>query len=115
MYYSTEELWFPEWEMGGTYWEHPELYEKWNPARFVERWKTPELVIHGGLDYRIPITQGLATFTALQRRGIPSELLVFQQEDHWVLKPADSLLWYQTVLGWLARWVGAPAAPAAAH
>jgi dipeptidyl aminopeptidase/acylaminoacyl peptidase len=114
MYYSTEELWFPEWEMGGPYWQSAEMYEKWNPARFVDRWRTPELVIHGSLDYRIPVTQGLATFTALQRRGIASELLVFQQENHWVLKPADSLLWHQTVLSWLARWVGAPDAPGAA-
>ncbi|HLX06306.1 MAG TPA: S9 family peptidase [Thermoanaerobaculia bacterium] len=115
MYYATEELWFPEWEMGGPYWQHPELYEQWNPARFVDRWRTPTLVIHGGLDYRIPITQGLGAFTALQRRGIPSELLTFPQENHWVLKPADSLLWHQTVLAWLARWLGpAPAAGGAA-
>jgi dipeptidyl aminopeptidase/acylaminoacyl peptidase len=112
MYYATEELWFPEWEMGGPYWQHPDLYEQWNPARFVDRWRTPMLVIHGSLDYRIPITQGLGAFTALQRRGIPSELLNFPEENHWVVKPADSLLWHQTVLAWLARWLG-PAPPAA--
>jgi dipeptidyl aminopeptidase/acylaminoacyl peptidase len=106
MYYATEELWFPEWEMGGPYWQDPEAYEKWNPVRFVDRWRTPMLVIHGSLDYRIPVTQGLGAFTALQRRGIPSELLSFPEENHWVLKPADSLLWHQTVLSWLARWLG---------
>ena len=105
MYYATEELWFPEWEMGGPYWQNPDAYEKWNPVRFVDRWRAPMLVIHGSLDYRIPVTQGLGAFTALQRRGIPSELLNFPEEDHWVLKPADSLLWHQTVLSWLARWL----------
>ena len=108
MYYATEELWFPEWEMGGPYWQNPELYEKWNPVRYVDRWRTPTLIVHGSLDYRIPITQGLAAFTALQRRGIPSEMLNFPEENHWVLRPADSLLWHQTVLSWLARWLGPP-------
>jgi dipeptidyl aminopeptidase/acylaminoacyl peptidase len=106
MYYATEELWFPEWEMGGPYWQNPDTYEKWNPVRFVDRWRTPMLIIHGDLDYRIPVTQGLGAFTALQRRGIPSEFLHLAAENHWVLKPADSLLWHQTVLSWLARWLG---------
>ncbi len=106
MYYATEELWFPEWEMGRPYWQDPEAYEKWNPVRFVDRWRAPMLVVHGSLDYRIPVTQGLGAFTALQRRGIPSELLNFPEENHWVLKPDDSLLWHQTVLSWLARWLG---------
>jgi dipeptidyl aminopeptidase/acylaminoacyl peptidase len=110
MYYATEELWFPEWEMGGPYWQNPDTYEKWNPARFVDRWRTPMLIIHGDLDYRIPITQGLAAFTALQRRGVTSEFLHFSAENHWVQKPADSLLWHQTVLAWLARWLGPGAA-----
>jgi len=106
MYYSTEELWFPEWEFGGPYWQAPELYEKFNPVNFVGNWKTPMLVIHGGHDYRVPETQGLGAFTALQRRGIPSELLHFPEENHWVLSPANSILWHQTVLDWLARWSG---------
>jgi dipeptidyl aminopeptidase/acylaminoacyl peptidase len=110
MYYATEELWFPEWEMGGPYWQNPDTYEKWNPVRFVDRWRTPMLIIHGDLDYRIPVTQGLGAFTALQRRGIPSEFLHFSAENHWVVKPADSLLWHQTVLSWLARWLGPGAA-----
>jgi dipeptidyl aminopeptidase/acylaminoacyl peptidase len=101
MYYSTEELWFPEWENGGTYYEKPENYEKFNPAAHVTKWKTPMLVIHGELDYRVPPEQGIATFTALQRRGIESRLLVFPNENHWVLKPANSVLWHQTVFDWL--------------
>jgi len=101
MYYSTEELWFPEWEMGGTYYDAPALYEKFNPASFVKQWRTPMLVIHGELDFRIPYSQGLAVFTALQRRGIESRLLEFPNENHWVLNPADSLQWHHAVLEWL--------------
>jgi|CXWL01.1.fsa_nt_gi dipeptidyl aminopeptidase/acylaminoacyl peptidase len=104
MYYTTEELWFPEWEQGGPYFRNPEAHEKFNPARFVDRWQTPMLVVHGALDYRVPETQGLATFTALQRRGIPSRLLEFPNENHWVLKPSNGLLWHETVLAWLGQW-----------
>jgi dipeptidyl aminopeptidase/acylaminoacyl peptidase len=105
MYYTTEELWFPEWEHLGSYFENPEAHERHNPAHHVARWRTPMLVVHGALDYRVPDGQGLATFTALQRRGIPSELLYFPDENHWVLKPANSILWHDTVLGWLDRWL----------
>lgn len=101
MYYSTEELWFPEWEFGGPYYTHPDLYGKWDPSRFVGKWRTPMLVIHGGKDYRVPDTQGLSTFTALQRRGIESRLLYFPDENHWVLKPRNSLQWHAVVLDWL--------------
>jgi dipeptidyl aminopeptidase/acylaminoacyl peptidase len=101
MYYATEELWFPEWELGGPQYENPQGYEAVNPVDFVARWRTPMLVIHGEQDFRIPYPQGLGAFTALQRRGIESRLLVFPDEDHWVLKPANSVLWYHTVLGWL--------------
>jgi dipeptidyl aminopeptidase/acylaminoacyl peptidase len=101
MYYSTEELWFPEWEMGGTYYNAPELYEKFNPADFVSKWRTPMLVIHGEQDFRIPYSQGLGVFTALQRRGIESRLLVFPNENHWVVKPADSIQWHHAVFDWL--------------
>ena len=104
MYYATEELWFPEWEQGGPYWQNPEGYEKYNPVNYVERWKTPMLVVHSALDFRIPVTQGLAVFNTLQRRGIPSKLLVFPDENHWVLKPGNSILWHQTVLDWLDQW-----------
>ena len=101
MYYATEELWFPEWEMRGTYYDAPQLYEKFNPVNFVTRWRTPMLVIHGEQDFRIPVSQGLGVFTALQRRGIESRLLEFPNENHWVLKPADSVQWYHAVLEWL--------------
>ena len=101
MYYETEELWFMEWENGGTQYEHPENYEKFNPVDFVSKWQTPMLIIHSEQDFRIPYPQGLGAFTALQRRGIESKLLVFPDENHWVLKPANSVLWYHTVMGWL--------------
>jgi len=101
MYYATEELWFPEWEFGGPQYEVPENYEHVNPVDFVAKWRTPMLVIHGQQDFRIPYTQGIGAFTALQRRGIESKLLLFPDENHWVLKPANSVLWYHTVLGWL--------------
>jgi dipeptidyl aminopeptidase/acylaminoacyl peptidase len=105
MYYGTEELWFPEWEQGGPYWKDPQAYEKQNPVNFVEKWKTPMLVIHGGLDYRIPDNQGFAAFNALQRRGIPSRFLYFPDENHWVLKPGNALRWHEVVLDWLDRWL----------
>jgi len=105
MYGVTEELWFPEWEFGGTPWAHPELYEKWSPHLFVKNFKTPTLVVQGELDFRVPVDQGLQLFTALQRRGVPSKLLYFPDEGHWVLKPQNSKLWYQTVRDWLDQWI----------
>jgi dipeptidyl aminopeptidase/acylaminoacyl peptidase len=104
MYYSTEELWFPEWENGGAEYANPAAYAKHNPIDYVNKWQTPTLVIHGQLDYRVPYTQGLAVYTALQRRGVPSELLYFPDENHWVLKPANSVQWYDTVIKWMDRW-----------
>jgi dipeptidyl aminopeptidase/acylaminoacyl peptidase len=101
MYYSTEELWFMEWENRGTQYENPKGYEQSNPVDFVSQWKTPMLVFHGEQDFRIPYSQGIAAFTALQRKGIESRLVIFPDENHWVLKPANSVLWYHTVLGWL--------------
>jgi len=101
MAYATEELWFTEWENGGTYYANPNGYEKFNPVNFVTKWKTPMLVVQGDLDFRIPTSQGLGTFAALQRQGIESKLLVFPDENHWVLKPANSILWHHTVIGWL--------------
>ena len=106
MAYSTEELWFNEWEHGGKpYHEAPEAYEKWNPANHVDKWKTPMLVVLGEKDFRIPYSQGLGAFTALQRKGVEAELLVFPDENHWVLKPKNSLQWHQTVFAWLARFL----------
>jgi dipeptidyl aminopeptidase/acylaminoacyl peptidase len=104
-YFDTEELWFPEWENGGTPWTAKDAYAKHNPIDHVEKWKTPTLVIHGVKDYRVVYAQGLSTFTALQRQGIPSKLLIFPDENHWVLKPANSLQWHDTVLGWLGEWL----------
>lgn len=101
MAYSTEELWFTEWENGGVPWEVREAIEKHNPVNFVERWRVPMLVIHGQKDYRVLVEQGLATFTALQRRGIPSEFLYFPDENHWILRPHNSVLWHETVNRWL--------------
>jgi dipeptidyl aminopeptidase/acylaminoacyl peptidase len=101
MYYTTEELWFTEWENGGPYFDTPEIHERFNPVNFVKAWKTPMLVTHGQRDFRVPYAQGIATFTALQRRGIESKFVVFPDENHWVLKPANSIYWYGTVLDWL--------------
>ncbi|MFO0972051.1 MAG: S9 family peptidase [Phycisphaerae bacterium] len=103
-YYDTEELWFPEYEHGGPPWEGGASYTTHNPIDLVGQWKTPMLVIHGGRDYRVVDTHGMSTFTALQRRGIPSRFLYFPDENHWVLKPANSILWHETVLGWLDQW-----------
>jgi dipeptidyl aminopeptidase/acylaminoacyl peptidase len=103
-YFNTEELWFPEWEHGGTPWTNPKGYEKHNPVNFVKNWKTPMLVIHGAFDYRVVDTQGMATFNALQRLGIPSKFLYFPDENHWVLKPHNSILWHETVISWMDKW-----------
>ncbi len=107
MAYETEELWFNEWEFGGPYYQ-PEaaaLYERWNPVNFVQNWRTPMLVIHSERDFRIPYSQGLAVFAALQRRDIPSRLLEFPDENHWVLKPQNSIQWYREVHAWVDRWL----------
>jgi dipeptidyl aminopeptidase/acylaminoacyl peptidase len=111
MYYATDELWFEEHENGGTQFDNPANYEKFNPLNHVKNWRVPMLVIHDSRDYRIPESQGLGAFTALQRRGIPSEFLNFPDEDHLVLKPQNSVMWHQTVLGWLKRWTDAPKPP----
>ena len=102
---TTEELWFPLWEMGGTPWEKPEEYAKWSPSRYAKDFHTPTLVIHGELDFRVPYGQGLQLFTALQMQKVPSKLLVFPDEGHWVLKPQNSILWYQTFIDWIDSWV----------
>jgi dipeptidyl aminopeptidase/acylaminoacyl peptidase len=104
-YGATDELWFPEWEFGGAYWTNPATYERWSPRAFARNFKTPTLVVHGERDYRVPIEQGLAFFTALQRQGVPSRLVVFPDENHWVLKPGNSVRWYAEVIAWLDRWV----------
>ncbi len=103
-YYDTEELWFPEWEHGGTPWENKAGYSKANPIDHVDQWRVPMLIVHSAKDYRVVDTQGLSSFTVLQRRNVPSKLLFFPDENHWVLKPANSVLWHETVLGWLDQW-----------
>ena len=102
MAYETEELWFDQWDNGGP-WTTRTDGEKWNPVSHVAKWKTPTLVIHGEKDYRIPYSQSLAAFTALQQQGVESKLLVFPDENHWVLKPKNSIQWHQTVFAWLAK------------
>jgi len=104
-YGVTEELWFPEWEFKGNPWDNPELYQRWSPDNYVKNFKTPTLVSHGELDFRVPINQGLELFTALQRREVPSKLLYFPDEGHWVLKPQNSKLWYQTVGDWFDQYL----------
>lgn len=109
MAYETEELWFDEWEHGGkAYHEDPAAFEKWNPVNHVTAWKTPQLVITSEGDYRIPYTQGIAAFTALQRREIPSRFVIFPGGSHWVLKPKESRQWYGEVLGWMDKWTAKP-------
>lgn len=107
-YYSTEELWFPRWDFGGSYAENRDVYEKWNPVNHVDKWQTPMLVIAGEQDFRVPYTQGLQSFTALKERDVPSQLLVFPDENHWVLGAANSLQWHDTVFAWLDRWLKQP-------
>jgi dipeptidyl aminopeptidase/acylaminoacyl peptidase len=105
MYGGTEELWFPNWEFKGTPWTNPTMYARWSPSKFVSNFKTPILVIHGEQDFRVPIGEGLQLYTAAQRMGVDSKLLIFPDEGHWVLKPQNSQLWYHTVLDWLDKYL----------
>jgi dipeptidyl aminopeptidase/acylaminoacyl peptidase len=104
----TEELWFPEWEFGGpaTSAAARANFEKWSPHRFAQNIKTPTLVITNELDYRVPVDQGIQLFTALRRNGVPSEMLIFPDEGHWVLKALNSREWHQAVFGWIRKYVG---------
>ncbi len=105
-YGTTEELWFNEWEFKGTPWTNRELYRRWSPHLFAANFKTPTLVIHGQLDYRLDVSEGFQLFTTLQRLKVPSEMLYFPDEGHWVLKPQNAQLWYKTVNGWVDQWIG---------
>jgi len=105
-YGTTEELWFPEWEFKGPPWKNHELYRKWSPHLFADKFKTPTLVIHGQNDYRIDVSQGFDLFTTLQRLKVPSKMLYFPDEGHWVLKPQNAQLWYKTVNNWVDQWCG---------
>jgi acylaminoacyl-peptidase len=104
MGFSTEELWFDDWERGGNVIDQPEHYEQFNPINSAKNWSKPMMIVHGGRDYRIPETQGIGAFTILQNRKIPSKFLYFPDENHWVLKPQNSVQWHDEVLGWLAKW-----------
>jgi dipeptidyl aminopeptidase/acylaminoacyl peptidase len=104
-YGTTEELWFPEWEFKGTPWTDREMYRRWSPHLFATQFKTPTLVIHGQLDYRLDVSEGFQLFTTLQRLKVPSKMLYFPDEGHWVLKPQNSQLWYKTVNSWVAEHV----------
>jgi dipeptidyl aminopeptidase/acylaminoacyl peptidase len=101
---ATEELWFPIWEFGGMPWDNPEMYARWSPSLFAKEFRTPTLVFHGELDYRVPYGQGLQLFTALQMQKVPSRLVVFPDEGHWVLKPQNTLFWYKTFIDWIDSW-----------
>ena len=104
-YGATEELWFPEWDLGGPPWVNITDYEKWSPSRFAHNWRTPTLVIHGALDFRVPETEGMQTFTALQRQGVPSRFLYFPDEGHWIGRPQNQIVWWNTVHEWLGRYL----------
>ena len=104
VYGTTEELWFPEWEFKGSPWKNRELYRKFSPHLFADKFKTPTLVVHGQNDYRLDVSEGFQLFTTLQRLKIPSKMLYFPDEGHWVLKPQNSRLWYKTVNDWVDQW-----------
>ncbi|MEO5762037.1 MAG: S9 family peptidase [Vicinamibacteria bacterium] len=101
---TTEEQWFTDWEFGGAPWKDRTQYDKFSPSRFISQCTTPTLIIHNDRDYRVPVDQGLQMFTALQRQGVPSRLVMFPEENHWVLKAENSVRWYDEVLGWLKKW-----------
>jgi len=104
MFGSTEELWFPNWEFGGAYWQKIDNYNKWSPHRFVKNWKTPLLVFQGQKDYRVDLSEGLQAFTAAQLQGIPSKLVYFPDEGHSVLKPLNREFVYKTIIDWIEKW-----------
>jgi dipeptidyl aminopeptidase/acylaminoacyl peptidase len=104
-YGSTDELWFPEWDLTGTPWDEPDVYDRLSPIRYAKHFATPHLFTHGDLDYRVPITGGETMFTALQRLGIPSKMIRFTDEGHWILKPQNAEFWYRSVLDWFDRWL----------
>ncbi len=106
-YGMTEELWFPEWEFKGPPWKKRDVYRKWSPHEYAQNFKTPTLVVHGQNDYRLDVSQAFDLFTTLQILKVPSKMLYFPDEGHWVLKPQNSQLWYKTVNDWVDQWCGA--------
>jgi dipeptidyl aminopeptidase/acylaminoacyl peptidase len=111
--YATEELWFPDHEFGGPPWASDD-YRKWSPMTAADKFATPEMIVHGERDYRIPVEQAYLMFTLLQRKNVPSKMLVFPDENHWVLKPGNSRLWYASMIDWFHRWLGGAPADARA-
>ena len=105
MYGTTEELWFPEWDLGKTPWDNPEGYKKFSPHTYAREFKTPMLIIHGQNDYRVPLSEAMQAFTALRRQGIPAKLLYFPDENHFVQKPLNAELWWATMHEWIAEWL----------
>jgi dipeptidyl aminopeptidase/acylaminoacyl peptidase len=105
MYGVTEELWFPEWDLKGTPWTNPDLYAKLSPHTYAKNFKTPTLVTHGEIDFRVPIGEGLQLFTTLQRQGVPSRMVYLPDEGHWINKPANAALWYHEFVAWMDTWV----------
>ena len=105
---ASEEQYFPIHDLKGPFWKVPEEWDKWDPSRHTQHWNTPHLIIHNELDYRLPIAEGLAAFNVLQMRGVESQFLTFPDENHWVLKPENSLVWHHTVLNWINKFVGLP-------
>jgi dipeptidyl aminopeptidase/acylaminoacyl peptidase len=103
-YGMTEELWFPEWEFKGPPWKNRDVYRKWSPHEYAQNFKTPTLVVHGQNDYRLDVSQAFDLFTTLQVLKVPSKMLYFPDEGHWVLKPQNSQLWYKTVNDWVDEW-----------
>ena len=104
-YGSTEELWFPEWEFGGPPWENPELTDFCSPIRYAKNFSTPHLIIHGELDFRVAITGGETMFTALQRLGVPSKMIRYPDENHWIMQPQNARFWYASILDWCDQWL----------
>src|SRR5207237_5159163 len=104
MFGATNELWFPLLDLKGTPGDNTEMYARYSPSHYVKEFRTPTLVVHGELDFRVPYTQGLQLFTALQLQKVPSKLLLYPDEGHWILKPQNSRLWYQTVIDWIDSW-----------
>jgi dipeptidyl aminopeptidase/acylaminoacyl peptidase len=104
-YGTTEELWFPEWEFGGPPWDKPQHYRDRSPSAYAANFKTPTLVIHGALDFRVPEAQGLGMFTSLQRRGVPSRFVYFPDEGHWIAQPQNRVVWWREVTSWLDKYL----------
>lgn len=105
---ASDEQYFPTHDLKGPLWKTPINWALWDPSRFAGEWKTPHLIIHNELDYRLCISEGLAAFNVLQMQGVESQFLTFSDENHWVLKPENSLIWHQTVFNWINRHVGLP-------